>query len=43
VVGSSGGHLDGNPQLRTHEGHEWLDVLAGELRLILIDRGSSAD
>jgi transcriptional regulator with XRE-family HTH domain len=27
----------GAPQLRTHEGYEWLYVLAGELRLILGD------
>jgi transcriptional regulator with XRE-family HTH domain len=27
----------GKPQLRTHEGYEWLYVLAGELRLILGD------
>jgi transcriptional regulator with XRE-family HTH domain len=25
----------GNPELRTHEGHEWLYVLSGQLRLIL--------
>ena len=25
------------PELRTHEGSEWLYVLAGELRLILAD------
>jgi len=25
------------PELRTHEGYEWLYVLAGELRLILAD------
>lgn len=25
----------GRPQLRTHEGYEWLYVLAGELRLLL--------
>jgi transcriptional regulator with XRE-family HTH domain len=27
----------GEPELRTHEGHEWLYVLAGRLRLILAD------
>ena len=27
----------GKPQLRTHEGYEWLYVLAGELRLIIAD------
>ena len=27
----------GDPQLRTHEGYEWLYVLAGELRLLLAD------
>jgi transcriptional regulator with XRE-family HTH domain len=27
----------GTPQLRTHEGYEWLYVLAGELRLLLAD------
>ena len=27
----------GEPQLRTHEGYEWLYVLSGELRLILAD------
>jgi quercetin dioxygenase-like cupin family protein len=27
----------GDPELRTHEGYEWLYVLAGELRLILAD------
>lgn len=27
----------GKPQLRTHEGYEWLYVLSGELRLILAD------
>lgn len=27
----------GQPQLRTHEGYEWLYVLAGELRLIIAD------
>ena len=27
----------GRPQLRTHEGYEWLYVLSGELRLILAD------
>lgn len=27
----------GQPQLRSHEGYEWLYVLAGELRLILAD------
>lgn len=27
----------GEPQLRTHEGYEWLYVLDGELRLILAD------
>lgn len=27
----------GTPQLRTHEGYEWLYVLAGELRLIIAD------
>lgn len=27
----------GEPQLRTHEGYEWLYVLAGELRLIIAD------
>ena len=25
----------GEPELRTHEGYEWLYVLSGELRLIL--------
>ena len=25
----------GEPELRTHEGYEWLYVLAGELRLLL--------
>ncbi|HZO61566.1 MAG TPA: XRE family transcriptional regulator [Gaiellaceae bacterium] len=28
----------GEPELRTHEGQEWLYVLSGELRLILGDR-----
>lgn len=28
----------GEPELRTHEGHEWLYVLSGRLRLILGDR-----
>ena len=28
----------GEPELRTHEGHEWLYVLSGQLRLILGDR-----
>ena len=28
----------GEPELRTHEGHEWLYVLSGRLRLILADR-----
>jgi transcriptional regulator with XRE-family HTH domain len=28
----------GEPELRTHQGHEWLYVLAGRLRLILADR-----
>ena len=28
----------GQPQLRTHDGYEWLYVLAGELRLIIADR-----
>jgi transcriptional regulator with XRE-family HTH domain len=27
----------GEPELRTHEGHEWLYVLSGQLRLILAD------
>ncbi len=27
----------GEPQLRTHEGYEWLYVLAGELRLLIAD------
>ena len=27
----------GEPELRTHEGYEWLYVLAGQLRLILAD------
>ena len=27
----------GEPELRTHEGHEWLYVLAGRVRLILAD------
>jgi transcriptional regulator with XRE-family HTH domain len=27
----------GKPQLRTHEGYEWLYVLAGELRLLIAD------
>lgn len=27
----------GQPELRTHEGHEWLYVLSGQLRLILAD------
>jgi transcriptional regulator with XRE-family HTH domain len=27
----------GTPQLRTHDGYEWLYVLAGEMRLILAD------
>ena len=27
----------GTPELRTHEGYEWLYVLAGELRLIVAD------
>ena len=27
----------GKPQLRTHEGYEWLYVLSGELRLIIAD------
>jgi len=27
----------GEPELRTHEGHEWLYVLSGQLRLILGD------
>ena len=27
----------GEPELRTHEGHEWLYVLSGRLRLILAD------
>ena len=27
----------GEPQLRTHEGYEWLYVLAGELRLVIAD------
>jgi quercetin dioxygenase-like cupin family protein len=27
----------GEPELRSHEGHEWLYVLAGRLRLILGD------
>ena len=26
---------NGDPELRTHEGHEWLYVLSGQLRLIL--------
>ena len=28
----------GEPELRTHQGHEWLYVLSGRLRLILPDR-----
>jgi transcriptional regulator with XRE-family HTH domain len=28
----------GEPELRIHEGHEWLYVLSGEMRLILGDR-----
>jgi transcriptional regulator with XRE-family HTH domain len=28
----------GKPELRTHEGYEWLYVLSGEMRLILADR-----
>lgn len=28
----------GEPELRIHEGHEWLYVLSGHLRLILADR-----
>ena len=28
----------GEPELRTHEGYEWLFVLAGRLRLLLADR-----
>ena len=28
----------GEPELRTHEGHEWLYVLTGQLRLILADQ-----
>ena len=28
----------GEPELRTHEGHEWLYVLSGQMRLILGDR-----
>jgi transcriptional regulator with XRE-family HTH domain len=28
----------GEPELRTHEGHEWLYVLSGQMRLILADR-----
>lgn len=31
----------GEPELRTHEGYEWLYVLAGELRLILADHDLS--
>lgn len=27
----------GKPQLRTHEGYEWLYVLSGELRLLIAD------
>ena len=27
----------GEPELRTHEGYEWLYVLSGQLRLILAD------
>ena len=27
----------GEPKLRTHEGYEWLDVLAGRVRLLLAD------
>ena len=27
----------GDPELRTHEGHEWLYVLAGRVRLLLAD------
>ena len=27
----------GEPELRTHEGHEWLYVLSGQMRLILAD------
>lgn len=30
----------GKPQMRTHEGYEWLYVLAGELRLIIADTTS---
>ena len=28
----------GEPELRTHEGHEWLYVLSGHMRLILADQ-----
>jgi transcriptional regulator with XRE-family HTH domain len=32
------GHRDADPELRTHEGYEWLYVLDGELRLVLGER-----
>lgn len=28
---------EGDPELRTHDGHEWLYVLSGQMRLILAD------
>lgn len=33
----------GEPQLRTHEGYEWLYVLAGQLRLIIADHDLTMD
>ena len=33
----------GGPQLRTHEGYEWLYVLAGQLRLIIADHDLTMD
>jgi hypothetical protein len=33
----------GEPELRTHEGYEWLYVLAGQVRLILADHDITMD
>jgi transcriptional regulator with XRE-family HTH domain len=33
----------GEPELRIHEGHEWLYVLSGRLRLIISDRDMTLD
>lgn len=35
--------IDEAPRLRIHEGYEWLDVLAGHLRLVVADHDTTMD